>query len=72
MTNYRYNKGFKRCTHCDMFVKTDGFRCPTCNNKLRMKPRRKSQIDNKNNYWFRVRKPRLEAERKRLDELGVR
>lgn len=37
----RYATGQKRCNICCIFVKTEGFRCPCCNHKLRTKPENK-------------------------------
>ena len=35
----KYSSGYKRCTHCSLFVKTIEIRCPCCKAKLRTKPR---------------------------------
>ena len=31
----KYSSGYKRCTHCSLFVKTIEIRCPCCKAKLR-------------------------------------
>ena len=35
----RYVTGQKRCNSCDIFLNWDGFWCPCCNYKLRLRPR---------------------------------
>jgi len=37
-----YKQGYKYCSKCQHFVKTDGIRCPHCNTILRSSPRRRS------------------------------
>ena len=34
-----YGQGYKRCSACDVFIKTDGARCPCCKLPLRVKKR---------------------------------
>ena len=35
----KYENGFKRCSYCSVFMKTDVLRCPCCALKLRTKSR---------------------------------
>ena len=35
----RYSVGHKRCQVCEIFIHWDGFWCPCCNSRLRMRPR---------------------------------
>ncbi len=35
----KYSSGYKRCSHCSLFVKTTDIRCPCCSVILRTKPR---------------------------------
>ena len=44
-TSGRYGNGHKRCGHCNLFVKWDGFWCPCCGYKLRSRPRRFSKVE---------------------------
>ena len=37
----RYKNGQKRCQVCDLFIKYEGFFCPCCGGRLRIKPRGK-------------------------------
>ena len=39
----RYNRGQKRCSICDIFLKTQKIRCPCCNYVLRTRPKNKKQ-----------------------------
>ena len=34
-----YGQGYKRCSACDVFIKTDSARCPCCKLPLRTKKR---------------------------------
>ena len=36
-----YEKGYKYCSRCGRFWKTEDVRCPVCHGLLRAKPRRK-------------------------------
>lgn len=40
-----YEEGFKRCTHCDIFIKIDGVLCPCCHERLRIVPKMKKYKD---------------------------
>jgi uncharacterized paraquat-inducible protein A len=35
----RYASGQRRCQHCEIFLKYEGFWCPCCRSRLRTKPR---------------------------------
>ena len=35
----RYTTGNKRCKHCNLFIKWEGFWCPCCGGRLRIGPR---------------------------------
>jgi len=35
----RYQQGYKYCSECVLWNKTDKIMCPNCNNKLRWTPR---------------------------------
>ena len=37
----KYSAGIKRCTYCQIFMVTDGNRCPCCSTKLRTRSRNK-------------------------------
>jgi hypothetical protein len=44
-TSGRYATGHKRCGHCNLFIKWDGFWCPCCGYKLRSRPRRFGKVE---------------------------
>jgi len=39
----RYRLGYKRCTHCGIFITTEDARCPCCKAVLRTKARNRSK-----------------------------
>lgn len=46
----RYASGQKRCNFCNVFMTWDGFWCPCCGSRLRLKPRNginKERLKNK-------------------------
>jgi hypothetical protein len=40
VNNNRYILGQKRCQICSVWIIWDGYFCPCCNSKLRVKPRK--------------------------------
>ena len=35
----RYSNGEKRCSYCDIFIKTESVKCPCCGYNLRYSPK---------------------------------
>jgi len=35
----RYSEGQKRCIHCEIFIRWEGYMCPCCGYRLRSNPR---------------------------------
>lgn len=48
-----YISGHKRCQICQIFVESEGLRCPCCRNRLRTKPRNKKYKDRYNNQVYK-------------------
>jgi len=46
----RYEDGFKYCSRCRLYIKTEKYRCPFCGNPLRSSPR----VKNRNKHVKRV------------------
>lgn len=42
-----YINGYKYCTRCRVYYKTDNMRCPICSTLLRNSPRKKKNIKRK-------------------------
>ena len=34
-----YDRGFKKCGHCDVFIRYEGVFCPCCGSRLRDRPK---------------------------------
>ena len=52
-SRYYYKNGKGLCSICEIFVSTDGSdraRCPCCNNKLRLSPRKKTVKQTDSNH----------------------
>ena len=43
----KYQEGQKRCSHCGVFLKFGGIRCPCCRTILRTKARNRNSKENR-------------------------
>ena len=39
-----YDRGFKKCGHCDVYIRYEGVFCPCCSARLRDRPKSASSI----------------------------
>jgi len=39
-----YANGYRYCTRCRVYIKTEDFRCPNCHTLLRVSPRKNRRV----------------------------